>query len=207
MNTGFQRLVSAFWVLLAVWGSPQVLRAQLRFNTVVIDAGHGGKDPGTIWYHRVEKHLALDVAKRVETGLRAKGFKTVMTRRHDTFVELSQRARLANKVPHSIFVSVHFNANARSPGSKGAEMHYFGPKGLYLGQRLNTAFDKHVQLGCTRLVPRKRLVVLRETKAPAVLVECGYLTHRTNSWLCSLTSHRQTIANAIVAGILASQAR
>ncbi|MFM7603636.1 MAG: N-acetylmuramoyl-L-alanine amidase [Prosthecobacter sp.] len=207
MNKDFQRLVSVFWVLLAVWGSPLVLRAQLRFSSVVIDAGHGGKDPGTIWYHRVEKHLALDVAKRVETGLRAKGFKTVMIRRHDTFVELSQRARLANKVPNSIFVSVHFNADARSTGSKGAEMHYYGSKGLYLGQRLNTAFDKHVQFGCTRLVPRKKLVVLRETKAPAVLVECGYLTHRTNSWLCSLTSHRQAIANAIVAGILASRVR
>jgi len=57
------------------------------------------------------------------------------------------------------------------------------------------------------LVQRKRLVVLRETKAPAVLVECGYLTHRSNSWLCSLDSHRQAVANAIVAGILASRAR
>lgn len=207
MSTGFHRLFYAFLALLAVLGAPHGLHAQFRFNTVVIDAGHGGKDPGTIWYHRVEKHLALDVAKRVETGLRAKGIKTVMIRRSDTFVELDQRARLANKVPNSIFVSVHFNADGKDFGKNGAEMHYYGPKGLYLSQRLDAAFDRSVKLGCTKLVQRKRLVVLRETKAPAVLVECGYLTHRTNSWLCSLTSHRQSVANAIVSGILASRAR
>jgi N-acetylmuramoyl-L-alanine amidase len=135
------------------------------------------------------------------------GLKTVMIRRTDTFVELNQRARLANKVPNSIFVSVHFNADGKDFGKNGAEMHYYGSRGLYLSQRLDATFDKYVKLGCRKLVQRKRLVVLRETKAPAVLVECGYLTHRTNSWLCSLTSHRQAVANAIVAGILASRAR
>jgi N-acetylmuramoyl-L-alanine amidase len=207
MTARFHRLIFALAALVAVFGASSGLHAQFRFNTVVIDAGHGGKDPGTIWYHRVEKHLALDVAKRVETGLRAKGIKTVMIRRSDTFVELDQRARLANKVPNSIFVSVHFNADGKDFGKNGAEMHYYGSRGLYLSQRLNTAFDKYVKLGCTKLVQRKRLVVLRETDMPAVLVECGYLTHRTNSWLCSLTSHRQAVANAIVAGILASRAR
>ena len=207
MPPKFHRLFSVLVALLAVFGPLSGLQAQFRFNTVVIDAGHGGKDPGTIWYHRVEKHLALDVAKRVETALRAKGLKTVMIRRTDTFVELDQRARLANKVPNSIFVSVHFNADGKDFGKNGAEMHYYGSRGLFLGQRLDAAFDKYVKLGCRKLVQRKRLVVLRETKAPAVLVECGYLTHRTNSWLCSLTSHRQAVANAIVAGILASRAR
>jgi len=207
MTTGIHRLFFAMAALLAVFGASPCLRAQFHFNTVVIDAGHGGKDPGTVWYHRVEKHLALDVARRVETGLRAYGFKTVMIRRTDTFVELNQRARLANRVPSSIFVSIHFNADGRDFGKNGAEMHYYGSRGPYLSQRLNAAFDRQVKLGCRKLVQRKRLVVLRETKAPAVLVECGYLTHRTNSWLCSLTSHRQAIANAIVTGILASRAR
>lgn len=207
MTARFHRLIFALAALVAVFGASSGLHAQFRFNTVVIDAGHGGKDPGTVWYHRVEKHLALDVAKRVETGLRAMGLKTVMIRRTDTFVELNQRARLANKVPNSIFVSVHFNADGKDFGKNGAEMHYYGSCGLYLSQRLDATFDKYVKLGCRKLVQRKRLVVLRETKAPAVLVECGYLTHRTNSWLCSLTSHRQAVANAIVAGILASRAR
>jgi N-acetylmuramoyl-L-alanine amidase len=207
VNAGLHRLLFVFAVLLAALAVPPSLHAQFRFNTVVIDAGHGGKDPGTIWYHRVEKHLALDVAKRVETGLRAKGIKTVMIRRTDTFVELYQRAKLANKVPSSIFVSIHFNADGKDFGKNGAEMHYYGSRGLALAQRLNAVFDKYVKLGCRKLVQRKRLVVLRETKAPAVLVECGYLTHRSNSWLCSLAEHRQAIANAIVAGILASKAR
>ena len=186
---------------------PTATHAQFKFNTVVIDAGHGGKDPGSIWYHRVEKDLALDVAKRVETGLRAQGLKTVMTRRTDTYVELDQRARLANKVPSSIFVSVHFNASGTNRTLSGAEMHYYSWKGRAIANRLNTAFDRSVKLGCRAVVERKRLVVLRDTKAPAVLVECGYISSRTNSWLCSLATHRQAIANAIVSGILASRSR
>lgn len=207
MGTHLHRLLVVVVVLAVFTGLPASLRAQFRFSTVVIDAGHGGKDPGTMWYHRAEKHLALDVAKRVETGLRAQGIKTFMTRRTDTFVELDQRARLANRFPSSIFVSIHFNADNKDFGKQGAEMHYYGSRGLALATRLNSTFDRFVKLGCRKLVQRKRLVVLRDTKAPAVLVECGYLTNRTNSWLCSLATHRQAIANAIVAGIMASRAK
>ena len=199
----FQLLCAVLLLAAVTW--PTEALAQFKFSTVVIDAGHGGKDPGSIWYHRVEKDLALDVAKRVETGLRAKGLKTVMIRRTDTFVELDQRARLANKIPSSIFVSVHFNASGTNRALNGAEMHYYSSRGRALATRLNTAFDRSVKLGCRTIVERKRLVVLRDTKAPAVLVECGYLSHKTNSWLCAQATHRQSIANAIVSGILASR--
>ncbi len=206
MNTPRSQIFGAVLLLVTVlW--PAGVQGQFKFGTVVIDAGHGGKDPGSIWYHRVEKDLSLDVAKRVEAGLRAKGLKTVMIRRTDTFVELDQRARLANKVPSSIFVSIHFNASGTNRALNGAEMHYYSSKGRALATRLNTAFDRSVKLGCRALVERKRLVVLRDSKAPAVLVECGYLSHRTNSWLCSLTTHRQAIANAIVSGLLAARVR
>ncbi len=207
MNTPC-RLVSCLsaCILLATLFAPAPAHAQFKFTTVVLDAGHGGKDPGCIWYNRVEKHLALDVAKRVETALRAKGIKTAMTRRTDIFVELDQRAKLANRFSNALFVSIHFNAS-KDTSKSGAEMHYRSGKGLALARILESAFDKGVKLGCTNLVQRDRLVVLRETNMPAVLVECGYISHKGNSWLCAQAFHRQNVANAIVSGLLAAKAK
>ena len=101
------------------------------FDTVVIDAGHGGKDPGSVWKPHYEKTLCLDVAKRLNTALKARGFKTVMTRTDDTYVELSERAVIANKHPGAIFVSIHFNAN-RDRTVRGFETHYRSDKGKVL---------------------------------------------------------------------------
>lgn len=105
---------------LLVSGTGSVTGAEaLRFTTVVIDAGHGGKDGGSVWNGLVEKKLCLDVAKRVEAGLKSSAVKTVMTRRTDAFVELEQRARLANRVSSAVFVSIHFNGSRRTIISGG----------------------------------------------------------------------------------------
>lgn len=200
-----QALLSLGVVLAALW-LPQTAWGQFRFDTVVIDAGHGGKDPGAVRPPRIEKHLALDVAKRLETALRAKGLKTFMTRRTDVFVELYQRAALANRYRNAIFVSIHFNTD-RDKTKKGAEMHYHSERGLVLARALDRAFDRSVSLGCRALQQRSRLVVLRETNMPAVLVECGFLTHAGNVWLCGKDTHRQSVANAIVSGLLAVRKR
>lgn len=197
-----RRLLSALVLTCAVFWPPAEAVAQFRFSTVVIDPGHGGKDPGALRGQRVEKHLALDVAKRLETALRAKGLKTFMTRRTDVFVDLDQRAALANRFSSAVFVSIHFNTDPQKV-KKGAEMHYHSDKGLVLARALDRTFDQSVQMGCRALVERSRLVVLRETNMPAVMVECGYLTHAGNAWLCGTADHRQDIANAIVAGLLA----
>lgn len=198
----FRRLLIALVLACAGWIVPGEACGQFRFNTVVIDPGHGGKDPGAICGQRVEKHLVLDVSKRLEAALRKKGLKTFMTRRTDVFVDLDQRAALANRFPSAVFVSIHFNTDP-TKAKKGAEMHYHSAKGLVLARALDRAFDQSVSMGCRDLMKRSRLVVLRETDMPAVLVECGYLTHSGNAWLCGTAEHRQDIANAIVKGLLA----
>ena len=83
-------------------------------KTVIIDAGHGGKDKGAHWYGVSEKTLTLDVAKRVQTLLKKKGITVAMTRTSDRFVSIKDRAYLANKYSDSIFVSIHFNAHTNS---------------------------------------------------------------------------------------------
>ena len=79
------------------------------FDTVVIDAGHGGRYNGGSYGKVYEKWLALDTAIRVEKKLKAQGFRTVMTRRSDNFITLPGRAKIGNRFPNSIFVSIHYN--------------------------------------------------------------------------------------------------
>lgn len=177
----------------------------LRFSTVVIDAGHGGKDGGSVWNGLVEKKLCLDVAKRVEAGFKSRGVKTVMTRRTDSFVELEQRARIANRVSSAVFVSIHFNGSRR-PLISGGEVYYRSSRGKTLAAAISRSMKSNVP-GGQRGVFDADYKVLRETKMPAVLVECGYLSNKREAVRCADPAHRQKLADSIVSGVLAVKSR
>lgn len=175
----------------------------LTFGTVVIDAGHGGKDGGAVWNGLVEKRLCLDVAQRLEKLLKAKGLRVVMTRRSDTFVELEDRAQLANRYSRAVFVSVHFNAT-RSRLISGMEVFYRSDRGKVLARSILRSMDAKVT-GVNRGVFHGNLKVLRSTLMPAVVVECGYISNKTEAARCGTPAHRQKLAEAIAAGILAAR--
>lgn len=106
---------------------------------VVIDAGHGGNDPGTIGRSGIkEKNVNLDVAKRIAKLLRDNGVEVVMTRSSDVFIELEQRSRIANNAKADLFISVHANAN-RVRSLNGLEVYYVSPKVLDSRRALNAA--------------------------------------------------------------------
>ena len=90
---------------------------------VVIDAGHGGHDPGTRSGSLREKDIVLDISRRVRDDLEARGFEVVMTRDRDEFIPLEQRAFIANNAGSDIFVSIHANA-ARNRSARGLETYY-----------------------------------------------------------------------------------
>ena len=83
------------------------------FKTVVIDAGHGGKDSGAHVRGLMEKHLALDISKRLRAAL-TPGFKVVLLRSDDRFIELDERVRLASRFGNAVLVSIHLNHGSRS---------------------------------------------------------------------------------------------
>lgn len=199
------RAVLAGLVLLLLGGLAPQAGAAVRFSTVVIDAGHGGHDGGAVRNGLVEKRLCLDVAKRVEAGLKARGLKTAMTRRTDTFVELAQRARTANRYSSSLFVSIHFNGSRRTSIS-GAEVYYRSTRGKEVAAAISRAFKSRVT-GGSRGIFYGNYKVLRDTKMAAVLVECGYVSNKREAARCATPAHRQKVADAIVSGILAARAR
>jgi N-acetylmuramoyl-L-alanine amidase len=95
-----------------------------RFDTVVIDAGHGGEDEGARGVNGLlEKDVVLDVARRLAQRLRRAGLRVVMTRQTDVFVPLEQRTNIANDARGDLFVSIHANA-AMTPGAHGSETYF-----------------------------------------------------------------------------------
>src|SRR6185369_5191096 len=90
--------------------TPGVKNTSKTFSTVVVDAGHGGKDSGAYRrYGPPEKMVALDVAQRLEKKLCESQIKTVMTRDSDVFIPLNDRVAVENKEKNAVFVSIHFN--------------------------------------------------------------------------------------------------
>ena len=90
---------------------------------IAIDAGHGGHDPGASYHGLREKHLNLDIAKRMAESLQARGVSVVLTRSEDIFVPLSRRPALAAQRQADVFVSIHVNAN-RNRRVLGVEVYY-----------------------------------------------------------------------------------
>src|SRR5260370_22519803 len=106
------------------------------FNTVVVDAGHGGKDNGAYRkFGGAEKIATLDVAKRLSRKLRESDLKIVMTRSTDVFIPLEQRVAIENAQKSSIFVSIHFN-DSRRRGLHGFATYYHSLHSFDLAHRI-----------------------------------------------------------------------
>ncbi len=169
-------------------------------TVVVIDAGHGGHDRGGIPHQRVpEKIMTLDVAQRVQAILQKSGYRVVMTRNNDVFVPLGTRVAIANSYRNAIFVCIHFNS-ARRSGANGIETYFYNRDSLPLASAIHYYVAGSAP-SMNRGVRRRGYYVLRRTRIPAVLVECGFLTNPTEARYVQSSAYRQKLAEAIARGI------
>jgi N-acetylmuramoyl-L-alanine amidase len=175
-----------------------------RFRTVVVDAGHGGIDRGArgVDGRSVEKTYALDTAKRIERGLRARGYRVIMTRRGDYFVSLPGRVQTSNRQRDAIFVSVHYNW-ARNSGASGTETFHYSSRSYPLAANIQREVNR-VAPTPNRGVKRARFHVLRNNAKPAVLLELGFMSNPREMALIKSASYRQRLADAVVRGIVQS---
>ncbi len=169
------------------------------FNTVIVDAGHGGRDSGAKARGLVEKQLALDVAKRVRSELWP-SYKVVLMRESDRFVELDNRVSMANRYPNAVLVSIHFNYGNRRRA--GPETYYWRSDSYALAKRVqrNLSAVAPYESGNAGLV-RRRLRLTRNPTIPCILVECGYLTHSGEAKLAASSTYREKLAEAIARAI------
>lgn len=171
-----------------------------NFKTVIIDAGHGGKDPGAVSPHTCdkEKDLTLDMAKRIKAELG--GFKTILLRDHDHFIELDDRVALANKRGDAVLISVHFNSGPSHV--RGPETYYWRVDSHGLATRLQRSMSAASPAEeNNRGLVRRRLRLTRNPEIPCVLLEGGYLSNAAESRQIGGAAYRQKLASGIAAAI------
>ncbi|MDF1851612.1 MAG: N-acetylmuramoyl-L-alanine amidase [Verrucomicrobiales bacterium] len=170
------------------------------FRTVVIDPGHGGRDLGAADSYVYEKHINLDVARRLERALKEAGFKTVMTRTKDEFIALSERSARANRYRNAVFVSVHFNSSYRT-AALGIETFYRSSSSEKFARFVQSELIKNI--GATdRGVKTGNFSVLRRTKHPSILVEGGFISNKDERSAMLDPQYRQVVADSIARGII-----
>lgn len=171
---------------------------------VVIDPGHGGKDPGATGGGVREKAVVLNVAKKIAAYLEARGCTVMLTRETDVFVELSDRARMANAAKADLFVSIHCNSVRDNARATGMEVYHYTRASEASKRAARVIYDKLLPV-CGlrgRGVKSKDLAVLRETAMPAVLVELGFISNPSDRAKLTNFAWQDDAAQAIADGIV-----
>jgi N-acetylmuramoyl-L-alanine amidase len=186
----------------AVASTPAIPSIPQGAVVVVIDPGHGGRDPGAVGIAGLqEKQINTAISNRVRQRLQEAGLTVLMTRDSDVFVDLDARAQLANRAGADLFVSIHANAISMSrPDVNGLETYYLG-SGERLARAIHSRVLQSTDLG-DRGVRTARFYVLRYTTMPAVLVETGFVTGATDAARFRNPAAVNQIADGIARGIL-----
>jgi N-acetylmuramoyl-L-alanine amidase len=175
---------------------------------VVIDAGHGGRDPGAIGRSGIpEKQITLEIARLIEIFSWADPqIEVVLTRRHDLTLSLRERIELANKLGAAVYVSIHANAHM-NPGVEGLETLIHSSnhtQDLKLAHGIQRQLISRLSLvGVRDRGVKQQPLYLRWAKMPAVIVETGFITHPLGEVRLRSLWYQAQIAQAILEGIKA----
>ncbi len=171
-----------------------------KYTTIILDAGHGGKDKGAKWGGISEANLTLALTKKVEALLKANGIPVKLTRTSDAYLSLAQRAAVANKFRDAIFVSIHFNAHSGTSHT-GVETFYMSEKGKSIASHIQSNLVRQTKARNRGIKNGKKFAVLNKTKFPAVLVECGFISNPSERRRCSEAWYQAQLARGIMEGI------
>ncbi|MFN0075909.1 MAG: N-acetylmuramoyl-L-alanine amidase [Prosthecobacter sp.] len=194
------------------------------FDTVVVDAGHGGHDAGARGIYGYEKDFALKMAMSVRTALMQRGFKVILTRANDTFITLGGRVAIANQTPKSIFLSFHFNSggsaatgietwaltpqNASATMSRGGGFNLNGVTGnkqdsanIALATAVHASVISRFKF-VDRGVKRAQWSVLSGCKRPGILFEGGFVTNGAECLLVASDTYRQQVSAAVADAVV-----
>ena len=171
------------------------------FTTVIIDAGHGGRDSGAIGNRLSEKEVALDTAKRLKKKLSGK-FRVVMLRKGDRFVDLDDRVKAASRYSSAVLISLHYN-HSRSSYVRGPETYYWRVDSYSLATRIQNELERVTGGRRSGLGKnRRRLRLTRNPKVPSVLVELGYLSNTSEARKIQSSAYRDRLASAVADAII-----
>jgi N-acetylmuramoyl-L-alanine amidase len=202
---------------------PNFIQNAGDFRTVILDPGHGGKDPGATNPYGTEANYNVKVAGLVKKQLEAKGFKVVMTRNSNLFLSLQERVEFANAVKeNAIYVSIHFNSGGSA--ARGIETFTLSPPGVPHYDSNFKAADLQTRAGnehdsanialatsvhgsilrrlgkntLDRGIKRARFSVLSGVRHPAILLEGGFMSHPYEARLIENEDYQKAVAGGVV---------
>ena len=198
-------------------------RGRKRISSLCLIADTVARIPAPCVARSLEKDLTLDVALRAELLLRAAGFGTVLTRDSDRYVSLAERASLGNREDNSLFISIHFNDSGRAAAS-GVETYYALEQPAQPGVLAWLPFLRRIEAGpltaqsqtlasclqaalvartsaADRGIKAGQFYVIANVRHPAVLVEGGFLTNKSDVTKLGTMEYRQQLAAAISDGV------
>ena len=190
--------------------------------TVFLDPGHGGKDPGAVYYNTNEKDLTMQVYQKLRKELQSLGYTVLSSRDSDVYVDfVTERSRMVNKTDSDIFISIHFNASGSPASNRSGIQTYSYEEAAGYPSKINPYWHNHPD----RISESNRLAadihssllaetgakdagllqssfaVLRETDKPAVLLELGYIDNFNENQQIRSDAYQNRLVAGIVKGI------
>lgn len=205
---------------------PSFIQNSGDVRTVILDPGHGGKDPGATNPFGTEAEYNLTVANLVKSQLQMKGYKVVMTRNSNVYLSLQERVELANAIKdNALYISIHFNSGGRA--ARGIETFTLSPPGvshygsdfkasdnqtragnehdsanIALATAVHGSILRHLgKATFDRGIKRARFSVLSGVSHPAILLEGGFLSHPHEARMIENPAYQKAVANGVVFAI------
>ncbi len=190
-------------------------KAAVRKNTVVLDAGHGGGDPGKVGVGDVvEKEINLQIAKKVEQKLKKKKVKVIMTREEDMMLtgeegtgtkaaDMKERVKIINEQAPQLAVSIHQNSY-QDAIVHGAQVFYYSnsPEGESAAKIMQNALLAVDADNTRQAKANNTYYLLKRTEVPTIIVECGFLSNSEDAVNLCDEKYQDKISEAICKGIL-----
>lgn len=191
-----------------------VQQENVRRNLVVLDPGHGGRDPGKVGAQgEQEKDINLAISLKVKERLEKDGMEVVMTREKDVMLadedasnkkleDLNNRIRIINERQPAVAVSIHQNSYSDA-SVKGAQVFYFthSDKGKQAAEAMQKELLEFDQENTRKIKANDTYYLLKKTEVPTVIVECGFLSCPEEAALLTDEAYQKKLAEAIAKGI------
>lgn len=220
----FSSCVLFFSVLIVINNNQKNISAltslHSKFDTIIVDAGHGGEDGGAVVEGVIEKNINLEISLKLEKALKLMGYNVIMTRSEDKLIydpdesktmrqkkssDIHKRTKLVNKTDRAILISIHQNKYP-SPSSKGTQVFYSpkNPNSEILAQSIQSAVSEMLQPKNKRMIKKSgtNIYLLYNAKPPAVMVECGFISNPNERKNLISDEYQNKIVYCILCGIL-----
>ncbi len=181
---------------------PATLKAQLvRDKLIILDAGHGGSDPGAQRSGVSEKDLTMQITNQLKKRLLQLGARVIMTRTDDTFVSLEDRVKITNENQADLFLSIHINALESTSSIYGVETYYQTEQSRLLAVAIHQQLVQGLGVP-DRSVRKARFYVINHTPVPAILAEVGFISNPKERDNLGTSEYQAKIADSVSQGVV-----